>query len=250
MHAERPGRVPFDDHAALEELERLRRAIDEWRTRRKQTLATFDEFVRGFRTPATEREIGVPPPSPHGEVFVTTGVPATLHDPHPSPIVDLPVEASGPSAERRKRRARLVIVPTAVAVIIAAGVLLTRLRNDAPGPSSQRSSLIPPGGTQVPRSTVPPVTERPGPVEPASGRTEIIALRRVWVRVIVDGTRDVERELRADERVALRPGRTIVIRTGDAGAIRLTMNGQDRGTLGPQGEVVTRTFTGPAPTNR
>jgi hypothetical protein len=80
--------------------------------------------------------------------------------------------------------------------------------------------------------------------------TEIHALRRVWVRVIVDGTRAVERELRADERVALPSGRTIVIRTGDAGAIRLTMNGQDRGTLGPEGEVVTRTFTAPAPANR
>ena len=85
---------------------------------------------------------------------------------------------------------------------------------------------------------------------PAPGGSEIHALRHVWVRVTVDGTRAVERELRADERVALPSGRTIVIRTGDAGAIRLTMNGQDRGTLGPEGEVVTRTFTAPAPTNR
>ena len=124
------------------------------------------------------------------------------------------------------------------------------VRQEAPAESSnQRSTPIPLAGTQIPHSTV-PATQRPGPVEPVAGRTEIVALRRVWVRVIVDGTREVERELRADERVALPSGRTIVIRTGDAGAIRLTMNGQDRGTLGPEGEVVTRTFTAPAPANR
>ena len=251
MHAEDPQRVPFDDRAALEELERLRRAIDEWRERRKQVLATFDEFVRGFRTPAAEREVVEPPPTPPGELVVTSDVPEAVHEPPPSPIVDLVLRSSGPSAEQRRRRARLVIVAGGVAVIIATGVLLTRSRHDAPAESSsQRSSPVPPAGTQIPQSTVPPVTPRPDPVEPGSGRTEIIALRRVWVRVIVDGTREVERELRADERVALRPGRTIVIRTGDAGAIRLTMNGQDRGTLGPDGEVVTRTLTAPASANR
>lgn len=252
VNPERPARVPFDDRAALEELERLRRAINEWQTRRKQTLATFDEFVRGFRTPATEREIVAPSDNPPEEFPVTSGVPETVDEPSPSPIADLAVRSSGPSAGQRKRRTSLVVVVAAgVAVVIAAGVLLTRSRQDAPAASSsQRSSPAPPAGTQIPHSTVLPVTQRPGPVEPTSGRTEIIALRRVWVRVIVDGTREVERELRADERVALRPGRTIVIRTGDAGAIRLTMNGQDRGTLGPEGEVVTRTFTAPAPTNR
>ena len=239
MHSEPPGRVPFDDRAALEELERLRGAIDEWRTRRKQTLATFDEFVRGFRTPATEREIVAAPPSPAEELPVTSVVPETVHEPPPAPIVDLAARASGPSAERRRRRARQVIVAGGVAAIIAAGVL-TRSRQVAPAEAPrQRASPVPP-----------PVTQMPGAVAPVSGRTEIIALRRVWVRVIVDGTREVERELRVDERVALPPGRTIVIRTGDAGAIRLTMNGQDRGTLGPEGEVVTRTFTAPAPPNR
>jgi len=124
-------------------------------------------------------------------------------------------------------------------------VLMTRSRPVAPAESSsQRSSSVPSAGTQRKAAS-----ENPAP-RPVAGGTEILALRRVWVRVIVDGTKAVERELRADERVALPPGRTIVIRTGDAGAIRLTMNGQDRGTVGPEGEVVTRTFTAPAPTKR
>jgi hypothetical protein len=278
MSPEHPGRVPFDDRAALEELERVRRAVEEWRERRKQILATFDEFVRGFRTPAADREIVDSPPGPHGEA----SAPKVVREPPPSPLVHpavaelpplpvvhpavaelpplpvvepavaefppLPVvepalRSSGPSAGQRKRPARLAIVAGGVAVIITAGVLLTRSRPVAPAES-------PPAGTQRPRSIAPSVAQRPGPVVPVASGTEIHALRRVWVRVIVDGTRAVERELRADERVALPSGRTIVIRTGDAGAIRLTMDGQDRGTLGPEGEVVTRTFTAPAPTKR
>jgi hypothetical protein len=71
-------------------------------------------------------------------------------------------------------------------------------------------------------------------------------VRRVWVRAVVDGNVDVERELRPNDRVALRNGRTIVIRTGDAGAIRVAIDGKDQGPLGRDGEVVTRTFTAPA----
>ena len=65
----------------------------------------------------------------------------------------------------------------------------------------------------------------------------------------VDGTREVERELNANERIPLRAGRTFVIRAGNAGAIRLTINGEDRGTLGREGEVITRTVKTP-PSNR
>ena len=47
---------------------------------------------------------------------------------------------------------------------------------------------------------------------------ELAAVRRVWIRATVDGARVVERELQANERVTLRPARTIVVRAGDAGA--------------------------------
>jgi hypothetical protein len=64
----------------------------------------------------------------------------------------------------------------------------------------------------------------------------------VWVRVTVDGASEVERELQPQDRVPLRAGRTNVIRAGDAGALRLTINGKDQGALGGDGEVVTRTL--------
>jgi hypothetical protein len=67
------------------------------------------------------------------------------------------------------------------------------------------------------------------------------------VRVVVDGVKEVERELRAGEHIPLPVGRTSVIRAGNAGSVRLTLDGQDRGALGPEGEVITRTIrTAPA----
>jgi hypothetical protein len=62
------------------------------------------------------------------------------------------------------------------------------------------------------------------------------------VRVLADGNRVLERELQAGETVPLGPGRTFVIRAGDAGALRLSIDGRN-GPVGRDGEIVTRTFT-------
>jgi hypothetical protein len=45
--------------------------------------------------------------------------------------------------------------------------------------------------------------------------------------------------------VPLNAEKTIVIRTGDAGAVRLAIRGEERGVLGAEGEVVTRSFAVP-----
>jgi hypothetical protein len=64
--------------------------------------------------------------------------------------------------------------------------------------------------------------------------------------VLVDGNREVERELEANAVVPLPAGRTYVVRAGDAGAVRFLLNGQDQGPLGRDGIVATRTFSAPA----
>jgi cytoskeleton protein RodZ len=63
--------------------------------------------------------------------------------------------------------------------------------------------------------------------------------------VLVDGERVLEREVPADTRVPLAAQKTILIRTGDAGAVRLSILGEDQGFLGREGEVLTRSFTVP-----
>jgi len=287
MQGENPERAAWDEGAALEELERVHRAIDEWRTKRKDAGAAFDEFVSGFRTPPSEPEIvksslnstaprpgegpsriaSVPdaaiPDSPESlvsapvpkaatstERLVPSAVPAPVHEFPPSSIVGVLVKAGTLPAEQRRRRARLGLVAGGVLVLAAAGVLLSRSWQATPAESGVEAHPAPAPAARVPPSDVKPSGQRSGPVDPTAPRTEIIALRRVWIRVVVDGTSEVERELQAQDRVPLRPGRTSVIRAGDAGAIRLTINGKDQGRLGDDGEVLTRTVKVPAPPNR
>jgi cytoskeleton protein RodZ len=99
------------------------------------------------------------------------------------------------------------------------------------------------------RTTAPPapqVVAEPA-VQPAATTSELTTTQPVWVRVIADGQRVVERELPANARVPLTAERTIVIRAGNAGAVRVTLAGQDLGILGAEGTVITRTFTVPRP---
>ena len=134
-----------------------------------------------------------------------------------------------------------------LAVVVAAGALLMRTWGGKPEGSSGASKQSAAGlAIQAPRPTA-PSAPTPNAVVPDAPRSEITALRHVWVRVTVDGTREVEREMQAGERIPLRAGRTTVIRAGNAGAVRVTINGEDRGTLGPEGEVVTRTLQTPTP---
>ena len=65
------------------------------------------------------------------------------------------------------------------------------------------------------------------------------------MRVTVDGARVLEREVPAGTIVPLNAEKTIVIRTGDAGAVKLSIRGEERGFLGAEGEVVTRSFAVP-----
>jgi hypothetical protein len=289
MPGENPERAPWDEGAALAELERLHRAIDEWRTRRKNAGAAFDEFVSGFRTPPRERQIpapaltgGAPPlegvsglasvldapiadspksaiPAPVAEAATSTEPLAPSGVPVPAPvqaefplssIVSVLVKAGTLPAEHRKRRARLGAVAGGLVVLAAAGVLLIRSWQATPPGSGVQARPAPPPAARAPSSAVPPSAQRSGQVDSNAPRTEITALRRVWVRVVVDGASEVERELQPQDRVPLRPGRTSVIRAGDAGAIRLTINGKDQGPLGDDGEVLTRTVKVPASPNR
>jgi cytoskeleton protein RodZ len=121
-------------------------------------------------------------------------------------------------------------------VLLAIAALATwSIRTGDPQPVASDPAAVEPA--------VPPPAASPPPVAaPSPAETELTTIRPVWVRVIADGERVVERELPADARVPLKAGKTIVIRTGDAGAVRLSIAGRDQGFLGRDGEVVTRTF--------
>jgi hypothetical protein len=131
-------------------------------------------------------------------------------------------------------------------VVVAAGVLLVAIIawQVVGRPSAPDSVPAIPTATAQPPATPTPAAQAPAPA-PGSD-TVLTTTRAVWLRVVADGERIISRELPADARVPLNAEKTIEIRAGDAGAVRLSIRGRDQGALGRDGEVVTRSFTVPA----
>jgi transcriptional regulator with XRE-family HTH domain len=75
--------------------------------------------------------------------------------------------------------------------------------------------------------------------EPAEGDVAV-SLRSegaTWVEVAADGEGPRRQELRPGETLALRARRRLGLALGDAGAVRITVNGRDLGFIGDRGEV-------------
>jgi hypothetical protein len=267
MRTDEAHSPPFDEQAALEELERLRDAIEESRRQRSQRSDEFEAFVRSFRTPSAppagtdvvERQQAVDrqPPPPAAQQPLTVDRPLPVDQPVLLPVVESappPLVQSTPASKRRTR----ALVPRALggaALLVASVVLLMRPWKAV---RSETAASPPTGGapitTSAPATTTPDPAAAPAPAPapaaPAAAdahalQGELNVQRRVWVRVLLDGERAVEREVPAGTRIPLQADRAIVIRAGDAGAVRVTINGVDRGPLGKDAEIITRTFTAP-----
>jgi len=167
-------------------------------------------------------------------------------EPEEAEPVAAPVAARGP---RAPRAAHVGVVLAALAVL-AVGVLLWRSSSDpvaAPPPSEAASAPSPSvaaGPAAAPVQTPAAVPAPAAPAGPPRALTiEFVTLRPVWARITVDGKRAFEREFPANQRLPLGADRTIAVRAGDAGAIRLIVDGRDQGVLGKDGQIYNRTFT-------
>lgn len=277
MPVEGRPRSPFDEQAALQELERLHRAIEETRRLRKEKVAEFDDFVRSFEGDAPSRgrpvEASVQKPAPHAVGRAVEEIPTApravapeaapavmVAAPPPAPVpVAATVSAPAPEvpplfddrpSSPRKRPAWVVPAVAVGALAIAGGVLLTRSSRTGPDDGT-RTSASPPA--PAPRGESAPAAPGAGaaaaaPAAVASGIVaELTTTRPAWVRVTIDGQRALERELPAGSRIPLRAQHTIAIRAGDAGAVRMAIGGQDQGVLGRDGIPVNRTFSAKTP---
>jgi len=279
---------PFNEQAALEELERLQAAIEQARRQRGQTVDEFDAFVRSFRNPPPADPVPVRPPAVRetiapepvapppvdNEASPVALPPSPVAPEEPSPVAARPspfAEEPSPVAPRRsifddeddapadprpspldmassssvrpqgKRVgfATLIGGLAAVAVVVIGAVMLLNRGGQEAAPQTTQSAA-PAAATPA----APAPTEPARPAVPVGGlQAEIVTVRPVWVRVLVDGEKTIERELKGNDRIPLRAQRVIFVRAGDAGALRIVVNGQDQGVLGRDGEIVTRSFT-------
>ena len=300
MPAEHRPRSRFDEQAALAELERLQRAIEESRRQRKDAVARFDQFVASFQPPPSvkdrvevipaaspgpapstsaaqgpgpftrvvHREATHLPPRDAGPVTDSVTPPPPVVPPV-APVTAVPAErARVPEAfvvpdapastkdGRRVARGPVIAIAALAVVAILAAVLLMR---PAPSPVAA-PERAPASATAAPPPVPEPAAEPPAtpaatPATIASPDVpgvhgELTTIRTAWVRVTIDGERAFERELPPNTRIPLNAERTIAVRVGDAGAVRLTIDGRDLGALGDEGQVVTRTFTARQPAPR
>jgi cytoskeleton protein RodZ len=63
-----------------------------------------------------------------------------------------------------------------------------------------------------------------------------------WVSIVADGKSVMERILAADKNKKIKAGKTLILRTGNAGGIEVTFNGVSLGSLGNENEPRTLTF--------
>jgi len=100
---------------------------------------------------------------------------------------------------------------------------------------------------QLPTPTVPPtITPTPRPSATPEVVASIIldteAVQRAWISVTVDGELAEEGVLRVGDTRSWTADEVISLRTGNAGGLQLTVNGEDLGTMGGVGEVLVRTW--------
>ena len=283
------GESPFNERAALEELERFKNDIERYRQQRKAVGEEFEHFVKSFQAapsrpsqapvlpgsarpaatppvePARRVEAPVVPPPPATIPAVTARPVAAATDTVPVPApdnagADLPGDRaraeSRPapakpahermSAERAHGKGGrpspvVVFALLLLAAGVAAWVFWPHQIDDA---ATAPTTAVPAPAPQAPVAA--PAQPAAPPAAPApSDETVIITLSPVWLRVIADGVKVREDEFPAGTRIPVDAKKTLVIRTGNAGAVSLTLKGKDQGPLGAEGQVVTRSFTIP-----
>jgi hypothetical protein len=158
---------------------------------------------------------------------------SALLPPAATPMPPIPTALSG-SARPGATRAAFLAVAAVVAIVLAA-VLIARGRSTQVPPQEAAEATPPPAAAAAPPAVSPAVTEPPPSVE-------ILTVRRVWLRVIADGAKVIEREVPADTRIPVPATSQVSIRAGDAGAVRVSVAGKDQGVLGVTGQPATKTF--------
>ena len=155
---------------------------------------------------------------------------------------DRPAERAAKPASRSRLGWWLAIGAVAIAAGVWAALTLPQRRETV----TEAARTAPGADPASAPATAPPV-DAAAPAAPARPekaiRVTLETIRPVWLRVTADGVRALEGELPAGEKLAIEGDQAVVVRAGDAGGVRATMNGADRGPLGRDGWPLTVSIT-------
>jgi hypothetical protein len=178
------------------------------------------------------------------QTSVSAAGPASGVPPVWMPLEDERTDEPGPKIVDRFRGRRAYYLAGAAAVLIGAALLTPAMVGDRAEPPTNVATEP---ATARPAEPVPTPAQKPPVQPPAAQRRaleiEMTTIRPVWMRVTVDGERRLEREVAAGQRLTFGADRSIVIRAGDGGGVRLSIDGRDQGLLGRDGQIAVRTLT-------
>lgn len=249
----------FDEKAALAELERLRESIQLARQARQRTSDEFEAFVKSFRTPAPARIPEPPaatPPAPEAPphaVSESDSRPLQPPDAMPSTVA-VPSTTDAPDARTaaplaplsRRYRVNLRLLGTLAVIAVIALVLVSTRSPRQQSPSTRANAVIS-NAASIPKSGTPPAAASalaPAPATAPGVVLELRIVRPVWMRVVVDGRKDVEGMVQGGEPLHFTADHSIVVRVGNGGDV-LVKSGNGEESFGDAGQPRTRTFSKP-----
>jgi cytoskeletal protein RodZ len=144
--------------------------------------------------------------------------------------------------ESNRRMATTFLRLLGISVPLAGIVLYFGVATAPPAEEDERLP-VPTRGAETPAAVrsfeAPPETSPAPPSQADRLRVGLTVSGPCWVLAIVDGQRVIERQLQAGESQVLDVRSELVLTTGDAGAVAMTLNGARARQLGRAGQVVT-----------
>jgi cytoskeleton protein RodZ len=117
--------------------------------------------------------------------------------------------------------------------------------NDSVGAAKQPPAQV--AATSRPADPRPDAVPSDSGDAPASGKekaffVQVKAKEDSWVSIVADGKSVMQRVLPADKHKKIKAGKSLILRTGNAGGIEVSFNGRPLGALGNENEPRTLTF--------
>jgi cytoskeletal protein RodZ len=205
-------------------------------------------YVRGFmRTYA--RFLGLDPEAAVARFSAvpvgTPAAPAPRQAPSPTVTEKRGGDATSPSL------AAILAILVAVGAVLFVGYEFYQYRTGAPQAATPAASgtvladaateASPPAADDLVSAAVPTPAPPPRAKPVPKRRLTLNVTELSWLRVTVDGTVAFEGTLPAGS-IRSFPGKAVDVRVGNAGGVRIAVNGRPIGTLGASGDVVERNF--------